>query len=234
MSRNIASLFGLGVLDEVLISSVERSQDWITTEINNQGTPGSFMTLGTEVTVGSGVVGDFSKTLATQTAVSAGAIAIQGTDSTALGAAVLAATALLASQGTATILLGTETLSGAGVIAVTATLTKTLQGVGLVSSGTLAIAGALAKTLGALTLSAQGGTLLPRTGDLNVVLDGMVLRITAKRVSMYEEISLGGTEVAVVQDYSILPQGGSKGVQVVPMNSLPSHRNSHNPLVKVS
>ncbi len=38
-----------GVIDEVRISSVARSADWITTEYNNQSAPGTFATLGTEV-----------------------------------------------------------------------------------------------------------------------------------------------------------------------------------------
>lgn len=42
-----------GTIDEVRVSSVARSQNWITTEYNNQGTPSTFETLGTEVPVAS-------------------------------------------------------------------------------------------------------------------------------------------------------------------------------------
>ena len=38
-----------GSIDEVRLSSVARSADWITTEYNNQNAPGTFETLGTEV-----------------------------------------------------------------------------------------------------------------------------------------------------------------------------------------
>jgi Domain of unknown function (DUF2341). len=41
-----------GTLDEVRVSSVVRSADWITTEYNNQNAPGTFATLGTEVNLG--------------------------------------------------------------------------------------------------------------------------------------------------------------------------------------
>jgi hypothetical protein len=38
-----------GLIDEVRISNVARSADWVTTEYNNQNAPGSFITLGTEI-----------------------------------------------------------------------------------------------------------------------------------------------------------------------------------------
>jgi hypothetical protein len=38
-----------GVLDEVRISNVARSADWILTEYNNQSDPGSFYTIGSEI-----------------------------------------------------------------------------------------------------------------------------------------------------------------------------------------
>ncbi len=41
-----------GTLDECRVASVARSQNWITTEYNNQSAPGTFETLGTEVPVG--------------------------------------------------------------------------------------------------------------------------------------------------------------------------------------
>lgn len=41
-------------IDEVRLSNVARSQDWITTEYNNQSNPGTFETLNSEVAVGGG------------------------------------------------------------------------------------------------------------------------------------------------------------------------------------
>jgi len=39
-----------GMLDEVRISNVARSADWILTEFSNQSDPGSFYTVGSEIT----------------------------------------------------------------------------------------------------------------------------------------------------------------------------------------
>ncbi|MCC6862103.1 MAG: hypothetical protein IT158_26255, partial [Bryobacterales bacterium] len=36
----------LGLIDEVRISAAARSQDWIVTEFRNQGTPGTFYSVG--------------------------------------------------------------------------------------------------------------------------------------------------------------------------------------------
>jgi Concanavalin A-like lectin/glucanases superfamily len=44
-----------GKLDEVHVSNVVRSPDWITTEYNNQNSPSSFYTLGTETLVVNGI-----------------------------------------------------------------------------------------------------------------------------------------------------------------------------------
>ncbi len=48
MSRGTTSLFGSGYLDEVHVSTMERSADWITAEFNNQFAPGTFITVGSE------------------------------------------------------------------------------------------------------------------------------------------------------------------------------------------
>jgi hypothetical protein len=52
MSNGGTANFGLGSVDEVRLSKIERTQDWITVEFNNQSNPGTFETLGTEVSVG--------------------------------------------------------------------------------------------------------------------------------------------------------------------------------------
>ena len=49
--RNASRDFN-GVIDEARVASVARSADWITTEYNNQIAPGTFETLGTEVSAG--------------------------------------------------------------------------------------------------------------------------------------------------------------------------------------
>ena len=49
--RSTASRYFNGVIDEVRIASVARSADWVTTEYNNQSAPGTFETLGTEVSL---------------------------------------------------------------------------------------------------------------------------------------------------------------------------------------
>ena len=42
-SRNID-----GIVDEVRISNIARSADWVKTEFNNQNSPGTFYTIGSE------------------------------------------------------------------------------------------------------------------------------------------------------------------------------------------
>jgi Concanavalin A-like lectin/glucanases superfamily/Domain of unknown function (DUF2341) len=54
-----AGRFWNGTIDEVRVSSVARSADWITTEYNNQSAPGTFATLGTEVSTGTGLNSNF-------------------------------------------------------------------------------------------------------------------------------------------------------------------------------
>ncbi len=48
-----------GKMDEARIASVVRSADWITSEFNNQNAPGTFETLGTEVSLGTTANGWF-------------------------------------------------------------------------------------------------------------------------------------------------------------------------------
>jgi hypothetical protein len=48
MSRGATTLFHQGVVDEVRLSSIFRSPDWITTEFNNQSSPGTFIIVGSE------------------------------------------------------------------------------------------------------------------------------------------------------------------------------------------
>src|SRR5690349_11623711 len=43
-----------GILDEARISDVVRSADWIATEYNNQGTPGTFYSMGAQQASGGG------------------------------------------------------------------------------------------------------------------------------------------------------------------------------------
>lgn len=47
-----------GTIDEARVASVVRSADWITTEYNNQSAPGTFETLGTEVSLIAGSTGN--------------------------------------------------------------------------------------------------------------------------------------------------------------------------------
>lgn len=47
-SNSETSLFFDGLIDEVRISNIARSQDWITTEYNNQNSPGTFYSIGAE------------------------------------------------------------------------------------------------------------------------------------------------------------------------------------------
>src|SRR5262249_18698205 len=48
MSRGATSLFAAGTLDEVRISNILRSPDWIVTDYNNQSSPETFITMGSE------------------------------------------------------------------------------------------------------------------------------------------------------------------------------------------
>ncbi|TMB61496.1 MAG: LamG domain-containing protein, partial [Deltaproteobacteria bacterium] len=48
MSRAASSLNAAGTLDEVRVSTVERNTGWVATEYNNQSSPGTFITIGSE------------------------------------------------------------------------------------------------------------------------------------------------------------------------------------------
>jgi hypothetical protein len=48
MSRAASALYAAGTLDEVRLSTSERSPTWIATEHNNQSSPGTFITMGSE------------------------------------------------------------------------------------------------------------------------------------------------------------------------------------------
>src|SRR4029077_9585028 len=48
MSRAASALNAAGTLDEVRLSTVERNIDWFATEYNNQSSPGTFITMGSE------------------------------------------------------------------------------------------------------------------------------------------------------------------------------------------
>ncbi len=45
-----------GSIDEVRVMNVEASTSWVTSEYNNQSSPGTFLTLGSEAAVGGGTV----------------------------------------------------------------------------------------------------------------------------------------------------------------------------------
>src|SRR5215813_13150677 len=48
MSRAASALNAAGTLDEVRLSTTERTANWVTTEYNNQNSPGTFITMGSE------------------------------------------------------------------------------------------------------------------------------------------------------------------------------------------
>jgi hypothetical protein len=48
MSRAASALNAAGTLDEVRLSTIERNAGWVTTEYNNQSSPGTFITMGSE------------------------------------------------------------------------------------------------------------------------------------------------------------------------------------------
>ena len=48
MSRAASALNAAGTLDEVRLSTVERNASWTATEYNNQSSPGTFITIGSE------------------------------------------------------------------------------------------------------------------------------------------------------------------------------------------
>jgi hypothetical protein len=48
MSRAASSLYAAGTLDEVRVSTLERTANWVATEYNNQSSPGTFIAIGTE------------------------------------------------------------------------------------------------------------------------------------------------------------------------------------------
>jgi concanavalin A-like lectin/glucanase superfamily protein/uncharacterized protein DUF2341 len=48
MSRAASALNAAGTLDEVRVSTIERNPNWVATEYNNQNSPGTFITMGSE------------------------------------------------------------------------------------------------------------------------------------------------------------------------------------------
>jgi hypothetical protein len=48
MSRAASALNAAGTLDEVRLSTIERNPNWVATEYNNQSSPGTFITIGSE------------------------------------------------------------------------------------------------------------------------------------------------------------------------------------------
>jgi hypothetical protein len=48
MSRAASTLNAAGTLDEVRLSTTERNPNWVTTEYNNQSSPGTFITMDSE------------------------------------------------------------------------------------------------------------------------------------------------------------------------------------------
>jgi len=48
MSRAASSLNAAGTLDEVRLSTIERNPNWVAAEYNNQNSPGTFITMGSE------------------------------------------------------------------------------------------------------------------------------------------------------------------------------------------
>ena len=48
MSRAANALYAAGTLDEVRVSTMERTANWVATEYNNQSSPGTFITMGSE------------------------------------------------------------------------------------------------------------------------------------------------------------------------------------------
>src|SRR6266480_1761190 len=48
MSRAASALNAAGTLDEVRLSTLERSGNWVVTEYSNQSSPGTFITMGSE------------------------------------------------------------------------------------------------------------------------------------------------------------------------------------------
>jgi hypothetical protein len=48
MSRAASALNAAGMLDEVQLSTIERNPNWVATEYNNQSSPGTFITMGSE------------------------------------------------------------------------------------------------------------------------------------------------------------------------------------------
>ena len=48
MSRAANAPYAAGTLDEVRVSTMERTANWVATEYNNQSSPGTFITMGSE------------------------------------------------------------------------------------------------------------------------------------------------------------------------------------------
>ncbi len=48
MSRAASALNAAGTLDEVRLSTIERTANWVATEYNNQSSPGTFIAMGSE------------------------------------------------------------------------------------------------------------------------------------------------------------------------------------------
>jgi hypothetical protein len=158
-----------GSVDEVRIASVARSDDWLVTEYNSQGAPGTFISLGDEVVrEEEEIMAELDVTLDAATLGSTGTVPIAATLAKTLGAAVLAASGALPVQAALTRTLGGATLSATVAVSLSGTLTKTLDAATLASAATLSIASALDKILDGANLASAGALAIQAGADVTL------------------------------------------------------------------
>jgi hypothetical protein len=151
MSRAASSLNAAGTLDEVRLSTIERSADWITTEYNNQNAPGTFITLGAET---SGAVGNLTLRTGKTLTATLPPIAILSRRLAKSLTATFAPTALmnkLIRMATMTRSLASITLSFTGNLGVSKTFVRAL-------TATLSFAAILSRRTGKTLIAALTST----------------------------------------------------------------------------
>lgn len=160
-------------------------------------------------TIGSGIAGVTTATLANVTLSATGALALQGTTSSTLAGVTLSATGTLALAGAVSATLAAVTLAATGTLALAGAASNTLADVTSSATGTLAIVGTTSKTLADVTLSA---TSLLDAGNLGAVSQTLA-NVTASATGV---VAILGSASIHLADCTIVATGTGPVIASVP------------------
>lgn len=197
-----------GWIDEVKVSSVARSADWVTASYNNESSPSTFVSYGTEVPLSSSTFAAVS--LSQSIALAAAAASIAGVSSSlslsvcaAAGLAIISSSATSESQSTSAAQPSAQVSAAAPSIS-----QSTAQ-----STGVLTIAAApnstsqsTASASSALTAAAQSGSTSQSTANASAAVTA-----TAQASSLSQSVDAAAAAVTVASPASSLSQSVSAG-----------------------